>query len=258
MIFPGWGFAAGAGLRHRARPTSGWSWSRPTACAWSAPCAARLAPSRGLLLVFGGNAEDADWRLRHFGGWLDDVDIATFFYRGFGPSGGVPSEPALVADAVLIHDHVVERPAAVAGGRGRLQPRLGRRRPARPGGGRWAVLILVTAFDSIAADRGGAVSVRPGIAGSSAIPSAPTRRWPALPVPVAVIGAEADRIVPPEHTRRLVDELAQPVLVTWIADADHVSIYDRARVPGGVRRGARPLADPSAEAADDEPAATSL
>src|SRR3954447_10369253 len=30
------------------------------------------APSRGLLLVFGGNAEDTDWRLRHLGAWIDD------------------------------------------------------------------------------------------------------------------------------------------------------------------------------------------
>jgi fermentation-respiration switch protein FrsA (DUF1100 family) len=43
---------------------------------------------------------------------------------------------------------------------------------------------------------------------------------------VAVIAAEQDDIVPPRHTQRLIDELAQPVLVAWIKDADHVSIYD--------------------------------
>ena len=65
--------------------------------------------SRGLLLVFSGNAEDADWRLRHLGDWVRRFDIATFFYRGFGPSGGRPDQRAIVADAVRIHDLLVAR-----------------------------------------------------------------------------------------------------------------------------------------------------
>jgi fermentation-respiration switch protein FrsA (DUF1100 family) len=181
-------------------------------------------PSRGLLLIFGGNAEDADWRLRHFGGWLHDVDIATFFYRGYGPSGGLPSEAALVADATLIHDRLVallEPARVVAGGfslGSGVAAQLARRRPLDG-------VILVTAFDSIL--------------------SVAAKRYPFVPVPwllrhpfrsdealgglgmpVAVIAAEQDDIVPPRHTRRLIDELAQPVLVAWIKNADHVSIYD--------------------------------
>ena len=47
-------------------------------------------------------------------------------------------------------------------------------------------------------------------------------------VPVAVIAADGDTLVVPECTRRLVAVLARPVLVAWIAGADHVSIYERA------------------------------
>ncbi|MGD9512414.1 MAG: hypothetical protein AB7X49_28150, partial [Geminicoccaceae bacterium] len=48
-----------------------------------------------------------------------------------------------------------------------------------------------------------------------------------LEVPVVVIGAEADRVVPPASTQRLVDELSVPAGVTWIPQANHVTIYDR-------------------------------
>ena len=137
----------------------------------------------------------------------------------------MPSEPALVADAVLLHDAMVERlhPSRVVAagfslGSG-VAAQLARQRPL---GG----VVLVTAFDSIAA----VAAARYPFVPISLLIRHPFRSDAALaglPVPVAVIGAEADRVVPPVHTRRLVDELAQPVLVTWIADADHISLYDR-------------------------------
>ena len=224
MIFPGWGFrtVTASGVAH---PDERLELVTPDGVRLVGALRRATRPSRGLLLVFGGNAEDADWRLRHFGGWLDEIDIATFFYRGYGPSGGVPSEAALVADAVLIHDRLVERlqPArvVVAGFSlgSAVAAQLARSRPL-------AGLVLVTAFDSVEA------------MAAARYPFVPVRlllRHPfrtdaalaGLPVPVAVIGAEADHVVPPEHTRRLVDDLARPVQVTWIKDADHVSIYDR-------------------------------
>jgi pimeloyl-ACP methyl ester carboxylesterase len=224
MIFPGWGVrtVVASGVAH---PDQRLELITPDGVRLVGALHRASLPSRGLLLVFGGNAEDADWRLRHFGGWLDDVASATCFYRGYGPSGGVPSEAALVADALLIHDHLVEllEPArvVVAGfslGSG-VAAQLARARPL-------AGLVLVTAFDSIEA------------MAAARYPFVPVRlllRHPfrtdaalaGLAVPVAVIAADADHVVPPEHTRRLVDDLAQPVMVTWIRDADHVSLYDR-------------------------------
>ncbi len=224
MIFPGWGFATvvasgiGPGDERLQLIT-------PDGVELVGGLRRARGPSRGLLLTFGGNAEDADWRLRHFDGWLRDVDIVTFFYRGFGPSGGVPSEAALVEDAVLIHDQMVERlhPArvAVAGislGSG-VAAQLARRRPL-------AGLVLVTPFDSIAA------------LAAARYPFVPVRRLirhpfhtdealAGLDIPVAVIGAEQDHVVPPRNTRHLIDGLSQPFQVTWVKDADHVSIHDR-------------------------------
>jgi pimeloyl-ACP methyl ester carboxylesterase len=223
MIFPGWGFRTveASGVE---RPDERLVLVTPDETQLVGALHRTKSISRGLILVFGGNAEDADWRLRDFRGWLDDVDIATFFYRGYGPSGGVPSEGALVADAVLIHDRLVDqlRPTRVVAagfslGSG-VAAQLARQR-------RLAGLILVTAFDSIEA----MAAARYPFAPVSRLLRHPFRSDVALAgldLPVAVIAAEHDHVVPPRHTRRLVDELEQPVQVTWIKDADHVSIYD--------------------------------
>ncbi len=65
----------------------------------------RLHPGRGPgLIYFGGNAEDAALNLdqfdRRFPGWT----VYLVNYRGYGGSGGRPSEAALCRDAVAIFD----------------------------------------------------------------------------------------------------------------------------------------------------------
>ena len=224
LIFPGWGFGLvqDSGIEpgdERLELTT------PDGVRLVGALRPARGPSRGLLLSFGGNAEDADWRLRHFEGWLEDVDIATFFYRGYGPSGGAPTQANLVADAQLIHDRLVERlrPRQVVAvgyslGSG-VAAQLGRIRPL-------AGLILVTPFDSIAglaADRYPFVPVR-------LLLRHPFRTDLVLAdhdLPVAVIAAEADRVVPMDSTKRLIKAPARPVLVAWIPGADHVSLYQR-------------------------------
>ncbi len=223
MIFPGWGFATvqASGIEpgdERLELVT------PEGVRLVGALRRATKPSRGLLLIFGGNAEDADWRLRHLGSWLGDVDLATFFYRGYGPSGGRPSEETLVADAEFIHDRMTEllAPASVVVvgfslGSG-VAAQLARRRSLDG-------LILVTAFDSILAVAARRYPFVP-VPWLLRHPFRSDRALAGLAVPVAVIAAEQDDIVPPDHTRRLIDELAQPVLVAWIRDADHVSIYD--------------------------------
>jgi pimeloyl-ACP methyl ester carboxylesterase len=182
-------------------------------------------PSRGLLLAFSGNAEDADWRLRHLGAWIDDLDIVTFFYRGFGPSGGVPDQAAIVQDAVMVHDRMVER----------LQPRRVIAAGFSLGSGVAAQLakarpldgtILVTPFDSIAAVAAGRYPWAP-VRWLLRHPFRSDEALARLDLPVAVIGADRDRVVPPARTRALIANVARPVLVSWIEGANHVSLYER-------------------------------
>jgi pimeloyl-ACP methyl ester carboxylesterase len=48
-----------------------------------------------------------------------------------------------------------------------------------------------------------------------------------LDLPVAVIAAGRDAVVPPKHASRLLEGLTRPVLAAWVKDAGHVSIYER-------------------------------
>jgi pimeloyl-ACP methyl ester carboxylesterase len=186
----------------------------------------RAGPAtRGLLLVFSGNAEDADWRLRHLSGWVTGFDIVTFFYRGYGPSGGRPDQASIVADAVQIHDLLVARlrpPRVIVVGfslGSGVAAQLARLRPLTGA-------ILVTPFDSVAA------------VAAQRYPWAPVRwliRHPfrsdealaEIDLPVAVIGAGRDHVVPPARTAALIGVLRRAVLVRWIEGADHISIYER-------------------------------
>lgn len=225
LIFPGWGFhlVSSSGL---APGDERLEFLTPDGVPLFGGLRPARRPSRGLLLVFSGNAEDPDWRLRHLGAFVDDLDVATFYYRGYGPSGGRPGEAALVADAVLAHDQLVARlrPRRVMAAGFSLGSavvaQLARRRPLDGA-------VLVTPFDSVAA------------VAAALYPWVPVRRLlrhpfrsdaalAELDLPVAVIAAERDQVVPPARTKALLAVLKRPVLVAWIAGADHVSLYERA------------------------------
>jgi hypothetical protein len=224
LIFPGWGFGlvAASGLGPGAERL-----------ALDTPDGVRLVgglhlatrPSRGLLLVFGGNAEDTDWRLRDLAAFVDDLDLAGFFYRGYGPSGGTPSQDALAADAALIHDRLVARlrpPRVLAAGfslGAGVTAELARAR-------RLDGAVLVTPFDSVEALAAASYPFVP-VRRLLRHPFRADRALAGLPLPVAVIGAGRDAVVPRSSTERLVAVLARPALVAWVEGADHVSLYGR-------------------------------
>jgi uncharacterized protein len=152
-----------------------------------------------LVMYFGGNAEEVSWMLddavrRAPGtGWLL-VD-----YRGYGSSGGSPSEKALVADALRWydqmssqHNHVYLFGRSLGSG---VAVQLAAQRPV-------AGVILVAPFDSL-------VEV-----GKRHYPFLPVN-WmlkhrfdsvalaPAIKVPVLCIVASHDEIIPAQHAKRL-------------------------------------------------------
>lgn len=182
-------------------------------------------PSRGLLLGFGGNAWNADDLLVFLGRRAPDHDVVVFHYRGYPPSGGRPSEAALLADALLVHDWAVGRLAprrVVAVGLSLGSGVAGWLAAQRPLDG----LVLVTPFDSIEALARARYPWAP--VGALLRHRFPTdRHLRGLDVPVAVIAAADDRIVPRERSEALVQVLARPVLVATVPDSTHTGIYDR-------------------------------
>ena len=153
-----------------------------------------------LMIYFGGNAEEVSWMLEDVRrtpgvGWLL-VD-----YRGYGASGGSPSEKLLVEDALRWYDRMSPQYKTVyAFGRSLgsgVAVQLAAHRPI-------AGVILVAPFDSL-------VEV-----GKRYYPFLPVN-WmlkhrfdsvalaPGIRAPLLCIVATADEIIPAEHSKRLYD-----------------------------------------------------
>jgi pimeloyl-ACP methyl ester carboxylesterase len=181
--------------------------------------------SKTLILGFGGNA----WNGEDVASYLHEVfpgaDVVAFHYRGYAPSEGAPSAEAIIADAPLVYDAAIKavhpkRTVAVGLSIGSgVAAQLTKQR-------RIDGLILVTPFDSLKAvaqsmypwlpigpffehelDAGGALAK--------------------AKVPVAIVAAERDEIVPAERTDALRALVPRLVFDRTIARAGHNDIYAR-------------------------------
>jgi len=182
-------------------------------------------PGRARALVyFGGNGESVHDLRQVLEERFPDHTGYLLAYRGYGASGGRPSERALRDDALALVDHVAGRhpdhPVDVIGrslGSG-VATQVAVRRPV----GR---LVLVTPFDSLVATAG------------DLFPRLPMHRlvhdrWdsasaaPALAAPVLVLRAGRDDLVRPPRTDRLLEVLPGSTRVVDFPDADHASLVD--------------------------------
>jgi pimeloyl-ACP methyl ester carboxylesterase len=178
-----------------------------------------------LILGFGGNA----WNGEDVASYLHEVypraDVVTFHYRGYRPSTGSPSAKALLADAPLVFDAAVEQVkperTVVVGlsiGSG-VAASLARRRPV-------AGLILVTPFDSLGKVAGDAFPWLPvGLLFKHEVDAAGALEGSDLPV--AIIAAERDEIIPSARTDALRERVPNLVFDRTIAGAGHNDVYGR-------------------------------
>jgi uncharacterized protein len=176
-----------------------------------------------LVIAFGGNAQDAEMLAHDLEGQLPGRHIGVFHYRGYGPSTGTPSEAALLADALLIHDTLVDRlrPGRVfAAGfslGSAVAAYLSQQRSL-------AGLLLVTPFDSIEAVAKQTYFWLPvGLLLKHKFQSIEFMRD--NPTPAAVISAEHDTVVKPVRTAALVKRLDNLVFRVTIGDGSHSTLY---------------------------------
>jgi hypothetical protein len=114
----------------------------------SAPVPGAAAGAKApALIYFGGNAEDVSTQLKRFARIWPHRELYLLHYRGWGASGGKPSEANLMADALAVFDHVKARhdEVAIVGrslGTG-VAVQVASQRPVQQ-------LVLVTPYDSIA------------------------------------------------------------------------------------------------------------
>jgi pimeloyl-ACP methyl ester carboxylesterase len=191
------------------------------------------AKDRTLILGFGGNAWNGQDVAEYLHELFPDEEVVAFHYRGYAPSEGAPSADALIADAPLVYDLAVERvkPKRVVAigfsiGSG-IAAKLAATRKLDG-------LILVTPFDSLKAV---AQSMYPWlpigpffeheIDAASALEK--------LDVPVAVIDAERDEIVPGQRTDALRKQIPNLVFDRTIARAGHNDIYARSDFHEAIR-----------------------
>lgn len=188
------------------------------------PPARHPAGDRLVILGFGGNAWNADDMAAYLHGLFPAASVVAFHYRGYAPSTGKPGAAALLADAPLVYDHVLEKagkaPVVVVGFSigASVAAHLASRRPV-------AGLVLVSPFDSLEAlardhypwaPVGWLLRHRLSTVGSVRGVTAPT----------ALIAAGRDTIVPPRRTEAVRQAIPRLVLDRTIARAGHNDLYD--------------------------------
>lgn len=178
---------------------------------------------RTVILGFGGNAWNAENHAAYLHGLFPEAEVVAFHYRGYRPSSGRPSAAALLADAPLVHDHVVERLEAerivtvgFSIGSG-VAAHLASRRPLTG-------LILVSPFDSLEALARGHYPWAP-VGWLLRHRMSPADDLRGLTTPIALIAAERDTIIPPPRTEALRQVVPAPVLDRVIAGAGHNDLY---------------------------------
>lgn len=192
------------------------------------------SPETGLIIGFGGNGWNGQDVAEYLHGVFFDWDVVAFHYRGYAPSTGSPSADALIADAPLVFDLAVQRVKPVRTiavgfsiGSG-VAARLAAQRKLDG-------LILVTPFDSL---RAVAEAMYPWlpigrffeheIDAASALED--------LDVPVAIIAAERDEIVPGDRTDALRRKVPNLVFDRTIERSGHNEIYARSDFQEAMRQ----------------------
>ena len=177
----------------------------------------------GALLYFGGNGEDVSSSVAPLVAAFPDREIVMLHYRGYGGSAGRPTEADITADAAGLFDKVhAQHPDVIVMGRSLgtgVAARLASTRPA-------SRLVLVTPYDSLL-----------GIA-ERQFPIFPVRyllidkyeSWryvPKITVPVLILAAERDEVIPAASTETLRARFPAGQ-VTWVVvpGASHNTIGD--------------------------------
>ncbi|MEM8499729.1 MAG: alpha/beta hydrolase [Pseudomonadota bacterium] len=175
------------------------------------------------LLYFGGNAEAVVANANEFAANFAERTVYMVNYRGYGGSSGLPSEEGINRDALRVYDEIRDRHTniSVAGrslGSGVATYLAANRAIER--------LVLITPYDSILNVARAKFAIFPiSVLLKDRYDS--LSRANSIDVPVLVLAAENDTVIPPRHTRRLAKAFAdrQIELVT-IANAGHNDLSD--------------------------------
>jgi len=186
-----------------------------------------------LLLGFGGNAWDGAAKVLYLRQVFPGHDVAAFHYRGYAPSTGRPSAAMLLQDAVAVHDHVApDQPVIAVGFSIGAGPAayLARERALEG-------VMLVTAFDTLEALARGHYPWAP-VGWLLRHRMEPAADLATAGVPVALITAARDTIIPAARTQALRDALAGTtpgIVFDRTIAGGHNDIYARSELAAAMR-----------------------
>jgi len=177
------------------------------------------------IVYYGGNAEDVTRNLPLFERAFPRHALYLLHYRGYGGSGGEPSEAALYRDALALFDHARRRHARVvlvgrSLGSGLAVRVASVRRAAR--------LVLVTPYDSI-------VSIAAGQYPWAPVSLLLRDRYdsylyaPRVRTPTRIILAESDELIPRANSEQLLRRFAPGVARASVLPGTHSSVIDDPR-----------------------------
>lgn len=175
---------------------------------------------RDAVLYFGGNGEAVERNSEFFRANLPGHTVYLVAYRGYGGNAGVPTESGLYADALEEFDQIAAAHGSVALvgrslGTG-VATYVASKRPVER-------LVLVTPYDSLQNVAQENYPWMPiGLLLDDKFES--WRRAPALTMPVTLLVAARDRLIPPAHAEALATRFPQRPTVVMIAGAGHNDI----------------------------------
>lgn len=196
---------------------------------------------RTLVLGFGGNAWNGENVASYLHELYPEADVVAFHYRGYRPSTGSPSAQALIEDAPLVLDLAIERlkPDRVVGvgfsiGSG-VVAALAKK-------GQVDGLILVTPFDSL---KSVARSIYPWLPVDLLFRHEMNAvgQLERATVPVAIVAADRDEIIPPKRTQALREKVPNLVYDRTIDGAGHNDIYGRSDFQEAMREALQSVTD---------------
>lgn len=178
-----------------------------------------------LVVGFGGNAWNGEDVAAYLHEHFPQAHVVVFHYRGYRPSTGRPSAEALLADAPLVVDAAIKlvKPSrtvvvgfSIGTGVGASLARTGK----------VDGLILVTPFDSLKKVAGSMYPWLPvGLFFHHEMDAEAALQG--SQVPVAIIGADSDEIIPRSRTDGLRKMVPNLVFDRTISRAGHNDIYQR-------------------------------
>jgi pimeloyl-ACP methyl ester carboxylesterase len=159
------------------------------------------------VIYFGGNAENVAGSLPTLAEAFPERSLYAMNYRGYGGSGGKPSESAIIADALALFDRVhVDHPHIILIGRSLgsgVAIHIASERPVER-------LVLITPYDSLLTIAAGQFGFFP-------------LRWlmldkfeswryaPKITMPTQLIAAQNDEVIPYASTKSLYDRFLPSV-----------------------------------------------